>query len=57
MDELKFSELRKKTQWVGIRITKEERDQLDKICSEEQISKTDFIRYSFRKAINEKTKR
>lgn len=55
MDELKFSELKKKTQWVGIRISKSERDELETLCQREQISITDFIRYSIRKVMNERS--
>ncbi len=55
MDELKFSELKKKTQWVGIRISKTERDELEEFCQREKISITDFIRYSIRKVIKERS--
>lgn len=54
MKELQISKLRKKNRHLSIRVSKEEREALERFCLKEQISFADFFRVAIRKMVNAK---
>jgi hypothetical protein len=56
MEQLKIKDLQKKARNIGFKVSESERQQLDEFCSREQITITDFIRYTIRIVINKMEK-
>lgn len=56
MKELKFNDLQKKTRNIGFKVSEFEREQLLAFCKRQQITITDFLRYSIRMVINKMEK-
>jgi len=54
MEETSLLELQKKHRYIGIKISRSEREMIDKFCKENDISISDLIRFSVKKVINAK---
>ena len=54
MEELSFTQLKKKRKHIGFRVSEDEKDLLIRFCHKKQISIADFMRYAIQKVINDK---
>jgi hypothetical protein len=55
MEEKKLKDFMKKHLYVGVKLNREERTQIEEFCIKNEISISDLVRYSVKKVINEVT--
>lgn len=54
MKDKNLDDLKKKYRFIGIKLSRDERKQIEQFCAKNDISISNLVRYSVKKVINEK---
>lgn len=55
MTDKNLNDLKKKHRYIGIKLSRDERKQIEDFCKKNDISISNMVRYSVKKVINEKS--